>query len=244
MTIMRPGNFNNSIIPTFHIRGELREGIFVRRLNRFLAEVRIDDVPVLAHLRDSGRLNELLFPGAEVVVKRERLSVSRKTEWTLYFAIRRGHFFIVNSSLPNELFFCYLLQIHSPERIKREFYMEDVRFDFVILHRGRVKKVIEVKGVNLMKDRKGLFLFPDAPTVRGKHHVDVMTRLARHGKHCELVFVAGSALASSVGLNEEVDPLFAVAVRDAVKAGVRVRAFQARVDVPRVYLNKEIPVKI
>ncbi|HHY75870.1 MAG TPA: DNA/RNA nuclease SfsA [Firmicutes bacterium] len=47
----------------------LREGLVVRRLNRFVAVVMLDGREVLCHVADSGRLKELIFPGNRVMVR-------------------------------------------------------------------------------------------------------------------------------------------------------------------------------
>ena len=45
-------------------------GTFIRRLNRFTAEVRIDDRTEKVHVKNTGRLGELLLPGAGVTLQK------------------------------------------------------------------------------------------------------------------------------------------------------------------------------
>lgn len=52
------------------IQGEKFSGTFISRPNRFLALVRISGMEVPCYLPDPGRLKELLFPGAEAVVRK------------------------------------------------------------------------------------------------------------------------------------------------------------------------------
>ena len=40
-------------------------GTFVRRMNRFTAEVLIDGAPEIVHVKNTGRLQELLMPEAK-----------------------------------------------------------------------------------------------------------------------------------------------------------------------------------
>ena len=49
--------------------GELQEAVFVRRENRFRAEVELNGQIVKAHVPNSGRMQELLVSGAKVWVK-------------------------------------------------------------------------------------------------------------------------------------------------------------------------------
>ena len=43
---------------------------FVRRINRFTAEVRIESRPEIVHVRNTGRLGELLLPDAKVTLQK------------------------------------------------------------------------------------------------------------------------------------------------------------------------------
>ena len=45
-------------------------GTFVRRLNRFAAEVLIDGKKEKVHVKNTGRLRELLLPGAKVTLQK------------------------------------------------------------------------------------------------------------------------------------------------------------------------------
>ena len=45
-------------------------GTFVRRINRFVAEVMIDGKTERVHVKNTGRLRELLLPGAKVTLQK------------------------------------------------------------------------------------------------------------------------------------------------------------------------------
>ena len=55
--------------PTIQYENTL-SGIFVRRVNRFVAEVRIDGKPEMVHVKNTGRLQELLVPEAKVTLQK------------------------------------------------------------------------------------------------------------------------------------------------------------------------------
>lgn len=44
----------------------IRKGTFLQRPNRFLARVAVDAKEELCHVKNTGRLGELLLPGAAV----------------------------------------------------------------------------------------------------------------------------------------------------------------------------------
>ena len=57
-------------------------GIFVRRINRFVAEVQIDGNIEQAHVKNTGRLKELLVPKAKVTLQKAS-DPKRKTAYDL-----------------------------------------------------------------------------------------------------------------------------------------------------------------
>ena len=84
--------------------GELLEASFIRRENRFRAEVLLHGQAVKVHVPNSGRMQELLVPGAKVWVqpakdeKRER-----KTAYTLVLAQQGERYVCLHSHLANEI---------------------------------------------------------------------------------------------------------------------------------------------
>ncbi|MBZ4644562.1 MAG: sugar fermentation stimulation protein [Clostridia bacterium] len=64
------------------IEGQLVEGKFRKRLNRFEAIVNIDGVDNLVHVPNTGRLKELLVDDAAVLVRKFDNS-NRKTQFGL-----------------------------------------------------------------------------------------------------------------------------------------------------------------
>lgn len=63
-------------------------GIYLERPNRFTMVVDVGGERRLAHLKDPGRLKELLIPGNDVIV-RKATGKERKTEFDV-IALRRG----------------------------------------------------------------------------------------------------------------------------------------------------------
>ena len=58
------------------------EGIFIRRINRFTAEALIDGAQETVHVKNTGRLQELLVPKAKVTLQKT-LNPNRKTAYDL-----------------------------------------------------------------------------------------------------------------------------------------------------------------
>ena len=77
----------------------LEPGRFVRRLNRFVAEVRVGERTARAHVANSGRLAELLVEGAEVRVQPVAAG-HRATTHDLLLVRHRGTWVSIDSAAP------------------------------------------------------------------------------------------------------------------------------------------------
>ena len=73
----------SAVLAEHEFRPPLVPAELVLRENRFLAEVLIGGRPALAHVPSSGRLAELLIPGAEVLLQPAQPARARHTRFTL-----------------------------------------------------------------------------------------------------------------------------------------------------------------
>ena len=76
------------------------EGKFIDRPNRFICEAELlNGEKVTAHVHDSGRIKELLYPGNIVSLRKAKDTSKRKTEWDLISArAEDGEDILLNSS--------------------------------------------------------------------------------------------------------------------------------------------------
>jgi sugar fermentation stimulation protein A len=109
-----------------------------------------------------------------------------------------------------------------------------------LLARGGRQCLLEVKSVTLVED--GVALFPDAPTVRGRTHLEHLIAARRRGVAAAILFVIQRADVRAFAPNQEADPKFSAALRLAVRAGVRVSALRCCVDAMGVRLAASVPI--
>lgn len=86
-----------------YIDGEKTEGIFIKRLNRFEALVSVDNKIELVHVPNTGRMKEMLYEGAKVILNKSN-NPNRKTKYSLLHIYKNKHLICVNSSLANRVF--------------------------------------------------------------------------------------------------------------------------------------------
>lgn len=203
--------------------------IFVRRVNRFVAEVMIDGDIEKVHVKNTGRLKELLVPKAKVTLQKSA-NLSRKTAYDLISVYKPGLKWVnIDSLAPNELMKQYLMSLDY-DVVKPEYTYGDSRFDFY-MEGGGEKFLTEVKGCTLAADTaRGIGLFPDAPTERGVKHLDELAAAVKEGYHCQIAFVIQMNGIHVVFPNNDTQPEFGQALARAVKAGVQVACYGCHVE--------------
>ncbi|UCE27423.1 MAG: DNA/RNA nuclease SfsA [Candidatus Coatesbacteria bacterium] len=202
--------------------GRLRDCEFVERPNRFAAYVSVDGKREYVHVPDSGRLAELLTPGRPGLLV-ESSNPDRITRYTLIAVKYADVWIYVGGARANDLFAEALptLKTFAGYKIaRREVEVPHGRIDFLLENDEGGSLYVEVKSVTLVED--GVGLFPDAPTARGKKHVEYLAGL---GSGAAVVFVVQRPDCREVRPNEGTDPVFARALRAAAAAGVGLYAY-------------------
>ena len=216
-------------------------GRFLRRPNRFIAHVELDGQEVVCHVKNTGRCRELLVPGAAVWLCKSDNS-ARKTAYDLV-AVQKGDLLInMDSAAPNDVFGEFARAgkfLPDTEGVKSEVRYGASRFDFCITAGGQTHYV-EVKGVTL--EEAGVVRFPDAPTERGVRHLRELMDAKAAGYGAHAVFVIQMERAGYFTPNERTHPAFAVALREAVEAGVQVHAYTCRVTSDGMEMAEPVPV--
>lgn len=221
-------------------------GIFVKRPNRFSAEITIAGKSETAHLPNSGRLKELLVPGNAVLVT-PAANTERKTRYTLKAVKHEDTWVSIDSTAVNDLIgdalkTDRLTQFGKIREFKREVVYKGSRFDFYVVETNGRECFLEIKSVTLVKER--IAMFPDAPTERGRKHLMDLIDAVKNGYRAMVIFCIQRPDADAFRPYDENDPPFGKALREAKKNGVEVYAFRCNVDNNGdAVLDKEIEVR-
>ena len=227
------------------IEGRTLRGFFRERPNRFLALVRINDRIVPSFLPNTGRMHELLTLGAEVVL-REVLKENRKTDYDLIGVFCDGQLVSIDSRVPNKLVLEALRnkdmeELSEYDTITPEYSYGHTRFDFLLANEHE-KCLLEVKSCTLVKD--GVALFPDAKTERGTKHVRDLIKAGREGYRACVLFIVQRTDAHMFAPNDETDPEFGKALRDAAVKGVEVYAYSSEFSEKKITLRGKVEVEL
>lgn len=219
-------------------------GIFLERLNRFVARVEIDGREERVHVKNTGRCAELLEAGNTVYLEKSD-APGRKTAYDLVAVEKRisGGTRLVNmdSMAPNRAAAEWLAAggLGKMDALRAEATIGDSRFDFCGEQCGR-RVVVEVKGCTLEED--GVASFPDAPTLRGLKHVRGLIDLARQGCRCAVLIVIQMKGVREFRPNWATQPEFGRALVEAQAAGVEILAMDC--EVRPGFVRIDAPVKV
>jgi sugar fermentation stimulation protein A len=222
----------------------IKEGIFIKRPNRFIAQVSIDGKKETVHVKNTGRCRELLIPGNKIILEDCSNNPKRKTKYSLIAVFKDDLLINMDSQVPNAVVFDALKEgkIQSYQdftHIRRESKYGNSRFD-IYYETAKEKGFIEVKGVTL--EENGIARFPDAPTERGAKHVLEMIEAVKQGYRGTIFFLIQMKGPEIFRLNWEMDKNFSEAVKLASENGVEILAYDSIVNRDEIVIGS--PIKI
>lgn len=217
---------------------------FIKRPNRFLGIVDLDGQIVECHIPNPGRMNELLYKGADVHVIRKQGSW-RKTGYDLTLVEYDDIIVSIDSRMPNQLIREAIESNTLPEFKgyaveKMEPRFDDSRFDLLLTNEDK-QILVEAKSCTLVEDQ--IALFPDAPTKRGARHMRTLIKALEYGRSV-VVFVIQRNDAREFRANVEMDPEFTESLKQALENGVEIYAYLSDVTLKGITLQRKIPVAL
>lgn len=179
-----------------HITGDLREGIFLSRPNRFIVLCSLDGAKVKAYLPNPGRLRELLLPGS-VIYLTKQTGEGRKTNYLAVAVLKEGEPVFLHTHANNDVA-RFLIErnkipgLEGSEIVRSEVTEGRSRFDF-LLRKGEEELLLEVKSCTLFHG--SIAMFPDAVTERGRRHIMELATLSKDGRKGAVLFLVHSSSA-------------------------------------------------
>ena len=227
------------------INYKLIKAEFIDRPNRFLTRADLNGKIVESHLPDPGRLQELLIPGAKILLKKEN-GVHRKTRYSTQAVYSNDILISLNTLLPNKFVEFLLINrkidfLSEWNIVKREAQFEHSRFDFQLC-KGKEIMFLEVKSVTLVEN--GIAKFPDAVTERGRRHVEHLGKMMEKGINTMVLFVIQRPDSKLFQPQWERDPQFGFALYNAWEKGLRVKVIQIQMAIDKIKYLGKIPSKL
>jgi sugar fermentation stimulation protein A len=221
----------------------LIHGKFIERPNRFIVIFEIENGSTeIAHLRDPGRLKELLIPGVKLLIRKTLPNPKRKTKYDVIAVFNQNIWVLINSGfhsdIADELIKSGLIREISEYSIqRREYTYGKSRIDFILTKQDKIKMLLEVKGCTLVED--GIAKFPDAPTLRGKKHLEELTHSLDHGFNAVVLFLIIKDDVLEFTPNKAMDPDFSETLIEAYEKGVLIIAYSFK----NIYKNDSLHIE-
>lgn len=212
---------------------DLVKAIFRKRANRFIVEAELNGEIVKAHLPNTGRCKELLVDGATVYLKPSD-NPNRKTKYSLYLVENNGALVAMYSQQASGIVIDAILghkvkELSGYDIVESEKTIANSRIDIYLANLDDDNNPIdetyvEVKSVTLIKD--GIAQFPDAPTERGRKHLEELISLKKEGIRAVVFFLIEHPNGNSFMPNWENDPKFSETLKKAYSEGVEILVYK------------------
>lgn len=229
----------------------LISGRLIKRYKRFLADIVLDDgTQITAHCANPGSMMGVAPEGARVWVSRSS-NKARKLPFSWELVEINDSLIAINTSNPNKIGAQAIEAGMIPElsgykSLRREVkYGENSRIDILLEDGPRAAPTayVEIKNVHLMRE-PGLAEFPDSVTSRGAKHLRELALMTSKGFRAVMLYIVQRNDCERFSLARDLDPAYASAFDEAVKAGVDVMCYDCEISTSEVTLRRAIPLDL
>lgn len=219
-------------------------GRLLRRYQRFLADVALDDGrTVTAHTPNTGSMQQCAVPGHRVLVSIAD-NPARKLGFTLELIAVNGHWVDTHTHRTNRVVEEALRHGTIAElagyHVTAEVEFGASRLDFGLKRDGE-RCLVEVKNVTLCCDPRTA-CFPDAVTARGQKHLRELLQARQEGYRAVIFFLVQRGEAAAFTPADGIDPEYGRLLREVAGRGVEVLAYKSVVTPEENRVGDKIPV--
>ena len=229
----------------------LIRGRLIKRYKRFLTDVELEDgTVVVAHCANSGSMESVKEPGAEVWLSPAR-NPDRKLKYT-WELVRVGETLVgINTALPNLIVSEAIEAGQIPELVgyealKREVkYGKNSRIDILLSDPIKGQCYVEVKNTTMRRDlAKGPVEFPDAVTSRGTKHLVELADMVKDGHRAVMFYLVQREDSESFTTAGDIDPTYAETLQKAMQAGGEAICYTCRLSPTEITVDHAIPIRL
>ena len=231
----------------------LQRAVFLKRYKRFLADVQFADGKVeTVHCPNTGSMRNCLVEGSPCWVSKSD-NLKRKYAYTWEIATAPGGKKAgINTARANPLVVEAIeanaiseLKGYADLKTEVPYGQEKSRIDILLQNNPRRSNqncYVEVKNVTY-GELSGRGLFPDAVSDRGAKHLRELMSIKQAGHRAVLFYCVQHTGIQWVEAATEIDPVYAATLQQAIKAGVEVLAYRAKLSATEIVLQTRIPFK-
>jgi len=219
----------------------------LRRYKRFLADVRLPGGEELTvHCPNSGSMATCWEEGWPAIIS-DSNNPKRKLRYTLEMTHNGTCWIGLNTHLANVLGAeairdGVITELQNYTRLEREKkYGQNSRID-LLLQNPTEMCYVEIKNVTLVLN--GTYQFPDAITTRGLKHLRELSAMKQAGHRAVMLFIIQRSDGTVFEPAAQIDPQYALGLRDAVEKGVEILCYRADVNPEEIHITEKIPWKL
>ena len=227
---------------------KLIPGTLLKRYKRFLADVRLETGEIVtAHCPNTGSMKGCSEPGRTIYLSAHN-NPKRRCKYTWELIAMPNSLVGVNTLIPNRLVFKSIERQLIPElagynHIQREVKIgEHSRIDLMLTDGAGKRCYVEIKNSTLVNGT--VARFPDAVTSRGLKHLTELEKLVEAGHRCMMFYFIQRMDARVFQPADQIDPQYGRKLRQAVKKGIEVVAYDVRINLQSIELNQKISCEL
>lgn len=211
----------------------LERAILIKRYKRFLADVQLESgETIVVHCPNPGSMIGCAEPGSFVLLRPSR-NPKAKLPYTWVMTLSGQIYISVDTLLANKLMAEALkdgtvAELKQYPNFSPEYTYGDSRFDFCLRDSEMEPQcLVEVKSTTMALE--DIAMFPDAKTERGRKHLHGLARACEEGLRAVQFFCVSRGDTKKFEPADQIDPLYAKALRESVARGVEVLAYSIKV---------------
>ena len=228
----------------------LVKATFLKRYKRFFADFRLESGNfVTAACANTGRMTGLLNPEASALI-RPASNPNRKLKWDWLAVEADGTWVGCNTAIPNMLGYEAIMthqiaDLRGYVHIEKEkaYGQENSRIDLLLTDPHHPPCFVEIKNVHMCLEL-GVASFPDAVTTRGLKHLRELEAEVAKGHRAVMLYIIQRGDCQSFTTAGDVDPDYAVGLKQAKATGVEILAYSCHVSESQITLADPLNINI
>ena len=231
----------------------LRSGRLIRRYKRFLADVQLDNGPIVTvHCPNPGRMTGVQDPGLRVWLSRSA-NPKRKLPCTMELVEADGALVGINTGYPNRIVAEAVKAGMVPELAAWPTIRTEVacsagtRIDMRLEAPKGPPCWVEIKNVQMRRmagPNPGAAEFPDAVTARGARHLKVLSDRIAAGDRAAIFFVVQRTDCDRFAVAGDIDPTYRRALEQALAAGVEAICYDCHMSTTDIKLRRRLELDL
>lgn len=217
----------------------------LRRINRFVVEVNINNRIEKAHINNTGRLREFLVNGQVGYCRRIK---GKKLKYRLFAVKNKEYASLIDTNLQEKSFIKLLNNNHIPwlkncVLVARNVHLNNSLIDFLVKCNNQYVYT-ELKSA-VLRYQQIYAAYPDCPTIRGRKQIRELIKHVEEGGKSLIVFMAALPHVKEFKPYKHGDQVIAELLREAREKGVLIKAINIYYDpINRsiVLANPDLPV--